>query len=239
MTPLIAVDDIKVTRAGHAVLDGVSFSLFPGERLALAGANGAGKTTLLRALVGLETCARGTIIAFGRPCTCEKDFRAAREKIAYLFQDPDDQLFCATVLDDVMFGPLNLGLSETEAAAKARHTLKLLDLSHLAARVTHRLSGGEKRLVSLATILAMDPDVLLLDEPTNGLDETYCAHLTRILKSLPAAMVIVSHDKPFLGELANRFARLRSGRLEEVALHPHANEADRMFVPARADGLVA
>ncbi len=226
MTALVALNRATVRRAGRLVLDGVSLDLAKGERLALAGPNGAGKTTLLRTLIGLEKCEGGAVSAFGIDCAREKDFQVARRKIAYLFQDPDDQLFCATVLDDVMFGPLNLGLSGAEAEAKARKTLALLDLAHLADRVTYRLSGGEKRLVSLASVLAMDPEVLLLDEPTNALDEEHYKHLVRMLKPLQAAMVIVSHDWQFLHAFATRAVILRDGKLKAAAFHrhPHAHE---------------
>src|SRR5262249_17972259 len=159
-------------------------------------------TTLLRTLVGLEKPTSGTVYAFGETRSTEKSFREVRAKAGFLFQDPEDQLFCATVLDDVAFGPLNLGKSQSDANAIARRTLNELDLGHLADRITHRLSGGEKRLVSLAAVLAMQPQVLLLDEPTNALDEEHLERLQEILLSLPTAMVIVSHDKYFLGRLA-------------------------------------
>ena len=146
-----------------------------------------------------------------------------RAKAGYLFQDPDDQLFCPTVIDDVAFGPRNLGLSEREAAAVARATLARLDLAHLAGRVTHRLSGGEKRLVSLAAVLAMKPEVLLLDEPSNALDETYLARLTAILASLSTTMVIVSHEKSFLGRLATRAILLKDSRVSDALVHRHTH----------------
>jgi cobalt/nickel transport system ATP-binding protein len=152
--------------------------------------------------------------------------------VAYLFQDPDDQLFCATVLDDVMFGPLNLGQSEQAATVKARTTLQMLDLGHLADRITHRLSGGEKRLVALASVLAMDPLVLLLDEPTNGLDEAHYAHLMRILSSLSAAMLIVSHDWQFLSELATRVVLMHAGRLSNAVFHRHPHAHDHVHIHA-------
>jgi len=233
MSALINLDDVTVLRSGRKVLEGVWLEVLAGERVAVAGPNGAGKTTLLRTVVGLETAASGTVSAFGAPCRCEKDFRTARGKLAYLFQDPEDQLFCATVLDDVMFGPLNLGLTEAEAAAKARATLELLGLAHLGTRITHRLSGGEKRLVALASVLAMDPEVLLLDEPTNGLDEAHFAHLMRILKSLPTAMLIVSHDWHLLSELATRAVLLRQGRLANAIFHRHPHAHDHVHIHAQ------
>ena len=235
MSPLLALDKVTVERAGRVVLDRVSLSLFPGERLALLGANGAGKTTLLRTLVGLERPSAGTVFAFGAPRESERDFRAVRAKAGYLFQDPDDQLFSPTVIDDVAFGPLNLGLSDRAAAAVAEATLARLGLAHLAPRVTHRLSGGEKRLVSLAAVLAMDPEVLLLDEPSNGLDEAASERLMAILAGLTTAMVIVSHEKGFVGRLATRAALLKDGKIGEAVIHRHTHAVDDRHIHGFGD----
>jgi cobalt/nickel transport system ATP-binding protein len=232
MKPLLALDDVTVARSERIILDRVSLTLRAGERLALVGANGAGKTTLLRTLVGLERPASGKVIAFGSVRGCEKDFYEVRARAAYLFQDPDDQLFCPTVLDDVAFGPLNLGLSEQAAEAKARAALERLGLAGIAGRVTHRLSGGEKRLVSLAAVLAMDPDVLLLDEPTNALDDTHFGRLVELLGSLSATMVIVSHDRRFLERLATRAVVLKDGRLSAGTIHRHPHLHDHVHIHA-------
>ena len=188
-------------------------TLDAGERLAIVGDNGAGKTTLMRTLVGLETAEAGRIVAFGAERRREADFREVRIRAGYLFQDPDDQLFSPTVIEDVAFGPLNLGLSEAAAEARARAALARFDLGRLAERPTHRLSGGEKRLVALAAVMAMEPSVLLLDEPTNALDARHLALLSEILSGLEVAMVIVSHDRGFLERLATRAMVLDGGRL--------------------------
>lgn len=230
MTALFELSDVRVSRAGRTVLDGVSLGLEEGERLAVIGANGAGKTTLLRTLVGLERAASGRIVAFGAERTVEKDFREVRALAGYLFQDPDDQLFSPTVIEDVAFGPLNLGLAPREATSRAEATLERLGLSHLARRVTHRLSGGEKRLVSLAGVLAMRPRALLLDEPTNALDETHLARLSEILAGLDVAMVIVSHDRHFLEHHATRAVVLKEGRLTAAALHRHVHVHDHLHI---------
>lgn len=221
MTDLLALEHVHVTRSGQSVLNDVSFTVGSGERIALVGANGAGKTTLLRTLVGLETPQSGTMTAFGAPRRRDRDFREVRAKAGFLFQDPDDQLFCPTVVDDVAFGPLNLGRSQAEAAAIARDTLAWLGLAHLAERITHRLSGGEKRLVSLAGVLAMGPQVLLLDEPINGLDDAAAALVMDTLESLSAAMVIVSHARGMVTRLATRAVLLEDGRLTESIIHEH------------------
>lgn len=195
-------------------LCGASFTLHPGERLAITGHNGAGKSTLLKLLVGLLPRTGGTLNSFGTPCVSETDFHALRLRVGLVFQDPDDQLFCPTVAEDVAFGPLNLGKSRSEALEIVDATLEQLQLTHLRDRVTHKLSGGEKRLVTLATVLAMEPDVLLLDEPTNALDEANETRLRDILQSLPQAMILVSHDPHFRRAIASRELRLREGVLQ-------------------------
>jgi len=171
MITLLECDDVSVSRDGRPVLREASFRLHPGERLAILGPNGAGKTTLLRTLMGLEKAESGTVRLFGAACREERDYREVRPFIGYLFQDSDDQLFCPTVIEDVAFGPLNLGCTNEEALRRAGQVLDDLGIGALAERVTHRLSGGEKRLVCLAGLLAMEPRVLILDEPTNGVDE--------------------------------------------------------------------
>jgi cobalt/nickel transport system ATP-binding protein len=230
MSRLLALENVTVARGDRMVLNDISMSLSANERLALVGANGTGKTTLLRTLVGLEKPAQGTVYAFGEPRSTEKSFREVRAKAGFLFQDPEDQLFCATVLDDVAFGPLNLGKSQAAANAIARDTLEELGLASLANRITHHLSGGEKRLVSLAAVLAMQPQVLLLDEPTNALDEEHLERLQTILLSLSTAMVIVSHDKYFLGRLATGVVVLRDGRLSPGHVHRHRQVHDDIHI---------
>ncbi|MCW5700435.1 MAG: ABC transporter ATP-binding protein [Rhodospirillales bacterium] len=193
------------------VLNNVNLILAPGERLAVRGGNGAGKTTLLHLMVGLLKPVSGTVVAFGKARHTEADFREVRARAGLLFQDPDDQLFCPTVAEDVAFGPLNLGKSRDETRTIVERTLASLGLDGFEDRITHKLSGGEKRLVSLATVLAMDPDVLLLDEPTNALDEQAEARLLEILLGLPQAMVIICHDNRFRDSLANRSVVLKDG----------------------------
>lgn len=199
--------------AAYPVLDGVDFQLGKGERVALLGANGSGKTTLLHVMVGLIRPKAGTVHAFGRERRAEADFVEVRAKAGLLFQDADDQLFCPTVAEDVAFGPLNLGKSKAEARDIVHTVLDRLGLAALENRVTHKLSGGQKRLVSLAAVLAMEPDALLLDEPTNALDEATRERLLDILAGLPQAMVIVSHDREVIERLATRRVTLAGGML--------------------------
>ncbi|WP_051340138.1 energy-coupling factor ABC transporter ATP-binding protein [Azospirillum halopraeferens] len=197
------------------VLRGADFRLHAGERVALVGPNGAGKTTLFHLMVGLLRPSAGTVEAFGAVRVREKDFHGVRLRAGLLFQDSDDQLFCPTVVEDVAFGPLNRGLAPRMARARALETLAALGLEGFADRVTHRLSGGEKRLVALATVLAMEPEVLLLDEPTNALDAATAERLTSVLESLPQAMVVIAHDEALLARITRRRVRLEAGRLVE------------------------
>jgi cobalt/nickel transport system ATP-binding protein len=214
LAPLIELTDLHFGYPGHdPVLKGASLSLDQGERLAISGHNGAGKSTLLRMVVGLLKPERGKVRAFGINCQSEADFQAVRRRAGFVFQDPDDQLFCPTVAEDIAFGPLNLGKTREEVIEIVDSVLLQLDLTYLKDRVTYKLSGGEKRLVSLATVLAMDPDVLLLDEPTNALDEKNEARLIEILSGLPQAMIIVSHDADFRSRLGTRAQRLDDGVL--------------------------
>ena len=223
--PLLAARGVVVERLGRRVLENASLSLCAGERVGLTGANGAGKTTLLHTLIGLERPVAGEIVAFGSPRRKESDFHPVRLRIGFLFQDPDDQLFCATVLEDVAFGPLNQGLDGAAAEARARLALARLGLAALADRPICRLSGGEKRFVAIAGLFAMRPDVLLLDEPTNDLDEANRSLLIDLLATLPMAMVLASHDRALLDRLATRTVVLANGRIAAAELTGHPADA--------------
>lgn len=222
---IINLKDISFSYStGKTVLDHLSFQLHQGDRIGLVGPNGSGKTTLFHVILGLLRPSSGIIELFGRPANGEKDFRAVRKRIGLLFQDPDDQLFSPTVLEDVAFGPLNLGKSPEEARDIALETLAGLDLSGFEDRITYKLSGGEKRLVSLATVLAMDPEVLLLDEPTNGLDEETEEKITGILKGLKLSCIFISHNLDFLSETMDTIYVMAKGKIfsdEDMAPHQH------------------
>jgi cobalt/nickel transport system ATP-binding protein len=174
--------------------------------------------------MGLLRPSSGKIELFDKPANEEKDFREVRKKIGLLFQDADDQLFSPTVLEDVAFGPLNLGKSPEEAKDIALKTLARLDLFGFENRITYKLSGGEKRLVSLATVLAMDPEVLLMDEPTNGLDDETEEKITDILKGLDLSYIFISHNLDFLFKTTDRIYAMANGKIsldEELVPHPH------------------
>ena len=221
--PLIRIKGLASGYADRKVLNHVDLELHAGERLALLGDNGAGKSTLLHAIVGLIPISAGTIEAFGRPRQVEADFHEVRLRAGLVFQDADDQLFCPTVIEDVAFGPLNMGQSMAEARATAMATLDRLGLAEFADRITHRLSGGEKRLISIAAVLAMQPDVLLLDEPTAGLDESAYERLCTLLAGLPQAMIIVAHEARFVSRLASRAILLKDGRNHDGVVHEHTH----------------
>jgi len=208
---LLEMRDVHAGYAEAPVLRGASLTLHAGERLALFGSNGAGKSTLLRVLVGLVRPIQGSVWAFGRERTKEADFVSVRQKAGLVFQDADDQLVAPTVLEDVAFGPRNHGLSEDEAKAQAQRTLSELGLEGFESRLTHRLSGGEKRLVALAGVLAMKPEALLLDEPFTGLDVKAEARVKEILAGLRLALLVVTHDVNVLDELTLEGRTLEDG----------------------------
>ncbi|CCG02189.1 energy-coupling factor ABC transporter ATP-binding protein [Blastococcus saxobsidens] len=180
------------------VLDGAAVRIPPNRRLALLGANGSGKTTLLRCLSGALRPVAGAVTVDGEPLThTRRGLRAHRQVVQLVLQDPDDQLFSASVGQDVSFGPLNLGLDESAVRARVAEALDLLGVDHLAARPTHQLSYGERKRVAIAGAVAMRPCLLLLDEPTAGLDPTAVADTLAALARLQehdSTVVMSTHD---------------------------------------------
>ena len=213
---MIRLRDIKFRYNARYVLDGLDFSLERGDRVGLVGPNGSGKTTLCQIIMGLSSPESGTIEIFGKKRSKESDFAEVRGRIGFLFQDADDQLFCPTVMEDVAFGPLNMGKTPEEAKRIVSATLKALQLDGFEDRVTYQLSGGEKRLVSLATVLAMEPEVLILDEPTNGLDEETTERIIEILNGLRLSYIVISHDREFVARTTNRLFRISKGKIVEA-----------------------
>jgi len=227
--PLIRLKQISFgyfTSGRKLILENLDFELYAGERVGLLGPNGSGKTTLLHIIMGLLKPLSGEIEILGRPVRTEKEFQRVYSKIGLLFQDADDQLFCPTVLEDVAFGPLNLNKSKAEAVAIAKKTLASLGLSGFEERVTHQLSGGEKRLIALATVLAMEPEVLLLDEPSTGLDDKIRTRLSHVLTHINQSYILISHESHFMQETTNILYRLENGKLcrqEILHTHPHSH----------------
>jgi len=225
---VIDLENISYTYPdGRSVLKDLSFKLAEGARAGLIGPNGSGKTTLLHLLMGLISPTDGKIHLFGREMQSETDFRETRKKIGLVFQNADDQLFSPTVLEDVAFGPLNLGASPAEAKEIAIKTLTDLNLIGFEDRISYRLSGGEKKLVALATVLAMDPSVLVMDEPTTGLDEETNERIVNILNALDKTLLIVSHEYDFLARTTRNFFSMRQGQVFDAGdsskLHTHVH----------------
>ncbi len=224
--PIIKLENICFAYPGSTVkvLDSLDLEVYAGDRIGMMAPNGSGKTTLFHTIMGLCRPDAGKIEIFGRPVSTEQEFQAVRSKIGLMFQDADDQLFCPTVVDDVAFGPLNLGLSADEALDRAREMLSTLGIADLETTITHRLSGGQKRLVALASVLAMEPRVLLLDEPTAGLDNGVKDKLVKIMNSLDISYVVISHEFNFLTAITDRVFSMENGKIladEEVRVHQH------------------
>ena len=211
---LIELEGVRFAHPGSEPLfDGLDLSVRHGEQVGLVGANGSGKTTLFHLVMGLLRPEAGTISVLGRPVTAADDHAFVRQHLGFLFQQADDQLFCPTVEDDVAFGPLNLGSTEEQARGIVRDTLRELDLAGYERRITDRLSGGEKRLVALATVLAMKPVGLLLDEPASGLDPRGRSRLVAVLARIGGTQLVSSHNMEFVRATCRRAVVLDGGRV--------------------------
>ncbi|NLA74036.1 MAG: ABC transporter ATP-binding protein [Deltaproteobacteria bacterium] len=231
----IALEKISFSYpAGKKVLNDLDLSLKKGERIGLIGPNGSGKTTLFRLIMGLLKPDKGRLIIFGKEMTDKKSFFPVRQRIGLLFQDPDDQLFSPTVLDDVAFGPLNQGKDIQEAKEISRGVLSDLGISGFEERITYKLSGGEKKLVSLATVLAMKPEVLLLDEPTAGIDTDTTRKIIHVLESIDVSAIIISHDIDFIKHTTRVIYGMTGGRIAKEAgeiAHSHVHAHGHGEVP--------
>lgn len=224
--PIIKLSGINFSySADSSVLNNLDFTFYDNkDRVGFMAPNGSGKTTLFHLIMGLLRPDSGTIEIFGKTMQTEKDFAQIRHRIGLLFQDADDQLFCPTVLEDVAFGPLNMGKSKKEAIDISRRTLNFLGLSDFENRITFKLSGGEKKLVSLATILSMEPEILLLDEPLTGLDTKTQSIIIDVLSKMNMSYIIISHDIEFLKTTTNRICSMKHGKIivdDEVYVHRH------------------
>lgn len=195
---------------GTPALNGVSFSVSHGESVALVGANGAGKSTLLMHLMGFLVPTEGEVRIGEIPVT-KGTVRDIRRSIGMVFQDPDDQLFMPSVAEDVAFGPLNLGLPDAEVAARVDDALARVGASHLKDRPPYRLSGGEKRAVSIATVLAMCPSALVMDEPSSNLDPRARRRLIELLTTFDHTKIIATHDLDLALELCERTIVMSGG----------------------------
>lgn len=197
---------------GTLAVDDLSLTLGDSENVALIGANGAGKTSFMLSLVGVLPIASGTVTVDGIELN-KKTVNDIRNRIGLVFQNPDDQLFMPVIREDVAFGPHNFGKSHEEIDRLVADTLALLDISHLADRSPLKLSGGEKRMAAIATVLAMEPGSMLFDEPTAFLDPRARRNLINVLAKLPHAKLIATHDLRFAAETCQRAVLLKKGKL--------------------------
>lgn len=198
---------------GRPALRGVSFRIDAGERVGLIGANGAGKTTLLLTLTGVVEPPRGSIRVAGLDPAMADDRRLIPSRVGLVFQNSDDQIFSATVGEDVAFGPLNLGLEPAEVRSRVAESLRTVNLIGYEERVAFKLSEGEKRRVAIAGVLAMRPEIMLLDEPSSTLDPRSRRSLINLLKSLPGTQVIASHDLALIRETCSKVILMDNGQV--------------------------
>ena len=222
---------------GVPAVQNLSFTVRSGESVGLIGANGAGKSTLMQLLLGL-LAGEGSIRVDGLPVE-KKNLAAVRRKIGFVLQDSDNQLFMPTVLDDMVFGPCNYGLSRVEAERRADEVLARLNLSHLKNRYNHKLSGGEKRMAAIATILVMEPSIIVMDEPTTALDPVNRRAVIHAINDLPQTKLIASHDLDMILDTCTRVIVLSHGEIAadgpaQTILRDQALlEANRLELPLR------
>lgn len=217
------------------VVENLSFTIEKGESVGLIGANGAGKSTLMKLLLGLLS-GTGEILVDGLSVT-KKNLPSIRQKLGFVLQDSDNQMFMPTVYEDMIFGPRNYGLSKDEAERRVDKVLSQLNLTSLKHRHNHKLSGGEKRMAAIATILAMQPEAILMDEPSTALDPVNRRTVIRTVNALPQTKLIASHDLDMILDTCDRVILLANGKIAadgktDVLLRDQALlEANRMELP--------
>jgi cobalt/nickel transport system ATP-binding protein len=197
---------------GTIAIKDVSFRITHGESVAIIGANGAGKSTLLQHLNGCLIATAGQV-RIGDTLLTKSTLPDIRRTVGMVFQYPDDQLFMPTVFEDVAFGPLNLGLSGEEVDRRVAEALERVGAGHLRAKPPYHLSGGEKKRVAIATVLAMSPDILVMDEPTSGLDPFARRQLMYLLQEFQHTRIFTSHDLDMVLELCERTVILHEGTI--------------------------
>jgi cobalt/nickel transport system ATP-binding protein len=199
---------------GHIALRDVSLTIRAGERVALMGPNGAGKSTLLMHLNGIfgGTRSRGAVEVAGLSVS-DATLKRVRALVGVVFQNPDDQLFSPTVGDDIAYGPLYMGLSKQEIEERVRRALAAVDMAGFEERMPHHLSIGQRKRISLATVLAMDPEILVLDEPSAGLDPRARRGLIDLLRGLPQTLIASTHDMRLVRDLFDRAVIMQEGRI--------------------------
>ena len=217
------------------VVEGLSFSIRKGESVGLIGANGAGKSTIMKLLLGLLS-GDGQILVDGLELN-KKNLAAVRQKIGFVLQDSDNQMFMPTVYEDMCFGPLNYGLSREETDARVDAVLKSLGIEKLKHSYNHKISGGEKRMAAIATILAMEPEAILMDEPSTALDPVNRRTVINTIRRLPQTKLIASHDLDMILDTCQRVILLSGGKIvadgpvEEILYNRELLEGNRMELP--------
>jgi cobalt/nickel transport system ATP-binding protein len=217
-------------------LEDISLSIAKGERVSLVGPNGAGKSTLLHLMAGLYYPTKGMLEVEGTLLT-KKEARSVRQKVGFLFQDPDDQIFMPTVREDVAFGPINLSIPKQEVERRVEEAMKLTAIEDYRDRAPHHLSLGEKKRVAMAGLLAMSPNILLLDEPTSNLDPQSRRELVNILEGRKETMVIATHDMSAAFHLAHRVVVLKNtvlydGDIPGLLRDPEILQEARLELPS-------
>jgi cobalt/nickel transport system ATP-binding protein len=197
---------------GTTAIENISLRITHGESVAIVGANGAGKSTLLHHFNGYLESTSGTVRIGDYPLTKET-LREVRRTVGMIFQDPDDQLFMPTIFDDVAFGPYNLGIPRDEIDRRVMDALSRVGIEHLKDKPPYRLSAGEKRRATIATVLSMTPDILVMDEPTTGLDPLGRRQIIAILKEFTHTKIIATHDLDLVMDLCDRTIVLHNGRI--------------------------
>jgi cobalt/nickel transport system ATP-binding protein len=218
---LFEVEQVRFRYEQVNALDGLSLSVSEGQRVALLGANGSGKSTLLRLLDGLYFPEAGSIRFRGEPLTedrfADEQFAISfRRRVGLVFQNPDVQLFNPTVLDEVAFGPLQMRWPAAQVRERVEQALEEMGIAHLRDRPPHRLSGGEKKRVALASVLVLDPEVLLLDEPTAALDPKSQSHIIDMLvgwRGGAKTIVAATHDLDSIEDIADHCCVFENGRI--------------------------
>ena len=211
---MIRIRNLRKSFGKLEVLRGIDLDVARGEVVALIGPSGSGKSTLLRCVNLLEQPTAGSIAVDGQEITAPGfDVNRLRQRVGMVFQNPDDQLFMPMIYDDVAFGPRNFGLSEEEVQKRVDSALAELGITHLRNRSSLKLSGGEKRMAAIATVLSMDPTTMIFDEPTAFLDPKARRNLIKVLSALPHSKLIATHDLTFAEEVCPRAILIKKGRI--------------------------
>lgn len=220
----------------NIIFDNMTFSIEKGDSVGIVGANGVGKSTLLKLLVGLEFPKNGNIFVDSIDVS-PKSISQVRKHLGYVFQDSNNQLFSSTVYEDVAFGPKNYGLSKEDVLTKTMQALSLVHIENLKDRPIYKLSGGEKKLASIACVLSMEPDILLMDEPSVALDPYNRRNLIHILNDLDMTKIIASHDLDFILDTCNKCILfsdtgiVANGNTKEILSDKKLMEAHRLELP--------